>query len=92
MLFNSHVFLFVFLPVTLAGFVALRGRHARLTVAWLALASLVFYGWWNPDHVPLLVGSILANWLLGRAMGAAHGGPRRALLGLGVVPAQAIEL
>lgn len=34
-------------------------------MAWLVLASLVFYAWWNPIYVCLLIGSILINYLLG---------------------------
>ena len=43
MLFNSYPFIFLFLPVALAGYFAL-GRVGNLApVVWLALASLVFY-------------------------------------------------
>jgi alginate O-acetyltransferase complex protein AlgI len=62
MLFPSPIFLLGFLPKTLIGFFAI-GRVATRSAAlvWLVAASLVFYGWWNPWHVPLLAGSILAN-------------------------------
>ncbi len=46
MLFNSTIFLFVFLPITVAGFHTaqrLAGRSAALT--FLFAASLVFYSW-----------------------------------------------
>ena len=29
---------------------------------WLVAGSLVFYGWWDPRFVPLLIGSVLANY------------------------------
>lgn len=66
MLFNSLTFIAGFLPVVLIGFILLAstGRH-RLAALWLTAASLVFYGWWNPGYVPLLLGSMMFNYLLG---------------------------
>ncbi len=69
MLFNSAVFILGFLPAAWLGFFALgtRGLH-KLAVIWLALASLFFYGWWNVTYVPLLLGSIVVNYFIGRAL------------------------
>src|SRR6478735_3608031 len=65
MLFNSYLFIFLFLPVALAGYFAL-GRVGDLApVVWLALASLVFYSVGNWQYVPLLVASIAFNYLIG---------------------------
>jgi D-alanyl-lipoteichoic acid acyltransferase DltB (MBOAT superfamily) len=65
MLFNSYQFIFLFLPVALAGyFVA--GRFGNLApVIWLALASLVFYSVSNWQFVALLLASIAFNYLIG---------------------------
>jgi D-alanyl-lipoteichoic acid acyltransferase DltB (MBOAT superfamily) len=62
MLFHSPSFILGFLPVCLAGFFTL-GQVAGATGAlvWLTAASLVFYGWWNPAFLPLLIGSVLVN-------------------------------
>ena len=67
MLFGTPLFLLVFLPLTLAGF-HLAGRwFGRVPALCLLIgASLVFYGWGHPSDLPLLVGSIGANYLLGR--------------------------
>jgi len=65
-LFNSYVFILLFLPATLLGFFALGhwGRvHAALT--WLAGTSLFFYAYWNPVYLLLLLLSIGTNYLLG---------------------------
>jgi alginate O-acetyltransferase complex protein AlgI len=63
MLFNSLPFLFVFLPITMLGF-HLLGRYGRRPViAWLAIASVVFYAAWNRTFVLFLLGSILVNYL-----------------------------
>ena len=68
MLFNSYPFLFLFLPVTLIVFFLL-GRINRLwAAAWLALASIVFYGYWSVKYIPLLLGSVIFNYLCGRAI------------------------
>src|SRR4051812_41509990 len=68
MLFNSYEFLFLFLPATLAGFFALSSvRRFRVAAAWLALASIFFYGYWNPRYVALLLASIAVNF--GAGMG-----------------------
>ncbi|AAU90842.1 MBOAT family O-acyltransferase [Methylococcus capsulatus] len=66
MLFNSYEFLFFYLPTVLAGFYALRRHRSDLALAWLALASLFFYGWWNPKYVLLLLVSVGFNFLAGR--------------------------
>lgn len=82
MLFNSTEFIAYFLPICLAGFYALgaMGRH-RLALAWLTAMSLVFYGWWNLWSVPLLAGSILFNFALGRRLARS---PSKALFVAGV--------
>ncbi|WP_419757988.1 MBOAT family O-acyltransferase [Acidisoma sp.] len=67
MLFGTPLFLLIFLPLTLAGFHFIGrwlGRGPALVL--LIGASLVFYGWGRPDDLPLLVGSIIANYALGR--------------------------
>lgn len=69
MLFNSYEFIFAFFPVVLAVWFW-SGRHewARFGVCWLVLASLFFYGWWNPAYLPLLLGSVVLNYASGAAL------------------------
>ena len=65
MLFNSCQFIFLFLPVALAGYFLL-GRSGNLApVIWLTLASLVFYSLSNWQFVLLLLGSIAFNYVIG---------------------------
>jgi alginate O-acetyltransferase complex protein AlgI len=65
MLFNSYPFIFLFLPVALAGYFLL-GRSSNLApVIWLALASLVFYSVSNWQFVALLLASIAFNYMIG---------------------------
>ena len=76
MLFNSYPFIFVFLPIVLAGYFRL-GRFGTLApVVWLALASLVFYAVGNWQFVPLLVGSIAFNYFVGWLLIAKRLGSR----------------
>ncbi len=69
MLFNSFHFIFIFLPVTALVFFALARKNHKAAAAWLALASLFFYGWWSVQYIPLLLGSVLFNYGLGWRIG-----------------------
>jgi len=86
MLFNSYLFIFVFLPVVLAGYFASRRFGTRAPVIWLALASLVFYSFSNWPFVALLLASIAFNYLVGWLLISRRlrAGPRFAVLTLGV--------
>ena len=65
MLFNSYSFMFLFLPVALAGYFLLGRVGNSAAVTWLALASLAFYSVSNWQFVLLLAGSIAFNYLIG---------------------------
>ena len=67
MVFSSLEFLFLFLPLGMAGYYLLRSRKARNV--WLLLISLAFYAWGEPVYVVLMVASIVANWAIALAMG-----------------------
>ena len=71
MLFNSHAFIFLFLPVAFALFFLFARVSTLLAAGWLAAASLFFYGWWNPAYVALLLASIVGNYFAGFAMARA---------------------
>jgi alginate O-acetyltransferase complex protein AlgI len=68
MLFNSVTFIFGFLPIVAVGYFVLGRRSHRLAASWLSLASIIFYGWWSLRAVPLLLGSIAANYFLARLL------------------------
>lgn len=68
MLFNSTIFLLAFLPFTLAGFYLLANKDKKWRIYWLSMASFVFYGWWNPPYLLLLIGSIIVNFSLGKTI------------------------
>jgi alginate O-acetyltransferase complex protein AlgI len=69
MLFASAEYLLVFLPLVFILYYWLLSRKIiNAAKSWLVLSSLFFYGWWNPVHVPLIIGSIVANFLIGNRL------------------------
>ena len=67
MLFNSYIFLFCFLPITWILFrFACAMRVTDVALAVLTVASLVFYSYWNPPFVFLILFSVLFNYAWGR--------------------------
>lgn len=69
MLFNSYEFIFIFLPITFLVYFYL--NHKRLTIAskgFLVFSSLFFYSWWNIAYLPLILGSMLFNYLIGNSL------------------------
>lgn len=85
MLFNSYAFMFLFLPVTvLLYFLLNRKKLTVAATAWLVLASLFFYGWWNVKYLALILASIIFNFGVGAALRTA--GPA----GTGRVPKKSV--
>ena len=74
MVFASPIFLFLFLPLTLAAYFAFP-RTWRNGV--LLVASLAFYAWGEARYLPLIVGSVAFNWTMGRAIGDSDRPARR---------------
>lgn len=67
MLFNTFVFIFIFLPIVLAGFYGLGSKiRSSYVVFWLFLCSLFFYGWWKPSYLILIAISIVFNFFVSR--------------------------
>ena len=86
MLFNSWVFIAFFLPVVLTGYSVLIARkRVRAAYVFLTIASFVFYGAWDIRFLPLLLVSILVNFLIGEAMARRLGRARLAMLVAGLV-------
>ena len=81
MLFNSYEFVFGFLPITLTGFFVLAGIRRELSLVWLLVGSLVFYGWGHWQFLPVIMLSIVFNFLFAHLISRFRFKP---LLGLGV--------
>ncbi len=66
MLFHAPIFLFVFLPVTLIGWIlVMKWGRPNYHIYFLCLASIIFYGWWNVSYLWLLLTSIGLNYVIG---------------------------
>lgn len=65
MLFNSVEYIFFFLPLVFGGtfFLNKKGYFTAAKI-FLILSSLFFYSWWNPAYLPLMLASILVNYVL----------------------------
>jgi alginate O-acetyltransferase complex protein AlgI len=69
MLFNSLIFIFVFLPsLLLLYYLARKSVSHEAALFVLTLGSLVFYSYWNIYNLPILLGSAVANYLIGLAI------------------------
>lgn len=88
MLFNSYIFIFVFLPLVFCGYFYLQYFEKRLASsarknrdafsnkyngalarAFLVLASLFFYSFYNIIYLPLILASIGVNFAIGTSLG-----------------------
>ena len=89
MLFNSFVFIFAFLPLSLL--LTYRAGTWNQTAAKVALlcVSFVFYAWWRLSQLPLLLISIAFNYVAGEWMQRARAADRprqvQAILVVGVL-------
>lgn len=77
MVFVSDSFVFVFLPLFLIAYAIVPKRLRNLTIL---VFSLLFYGWWRFDFLPLLVGIASWSWLTGLWIASAFGRERRLAL------------
>lgn len=69
MLFNSFVFIFIFLPITFTLYFLLnKFKLAKLSLVFLALASLFFYAYWNVAYLALILCSMLFNYAFGAVL------------------------
>ena len=80
MLFHTWTFVLFFLifyPVYLIV------KGTRFKVSWLLVASYVFYGWWNPLYLLLILWSTTVDYLA--VVGMARGGRRKPWLALSLI-------
>lgn len=87
MLFNSYIFIFLFLPIALAGYYGFNYfRLYRYANIFLIGMSLWFYGYFNAKYLLIICGSVLINFLISRGMEFLSRRQRikRLLLALGV--------
>ena len=65
MLFNAHIFIFLFLPAMLVSYYLLAKINVNFSKILLVAGSIFFYGWWEIIYVPILIGSIIVNFTIG---------------------------
>jgi len=84
LVFSSAVFLFFFLPVTLAAYYCAPRRWRN---AVLLAVSLFFYGWGEPAYLLLMLAVILLNYAFGRVIASrrAEGKDAKGALALSVI-------
>ena len=65
MLFNSYIFVFIFLPLVLLGWYGLNrfGKHKTAKIFLIGM-SLWFYGYFNVYYLFIIVASILINYFI----------------------------
>jgi len=69
MLFNSYEFIFLFLPIAFFIYFYLnKKRLTELSKGFLVFASLFFYSWWNIAYLPLILASMLFNYVIGKQL------------------------
>lgn len=85
MLFNSYLFIFLFLPLAILGWYGLNAlKLYRLSNLFLIGMSLWFYGYFHAGYLFIICGSIVFNFLVSRFMQRISKNPRIKKLSLAV--------
>lgn len=85
MLFNSYLFIFLFLPLAILGWYGLNAlKLYRLSNLFLIGMSLWFYGYFHVGYLLILCGSIVLNFLVSRLMQRILEKPRIKKLSLAI--------
>ena len=69
MLFNSYIFIFLFFPLCMGGYFLLNKMgKPRVGKLFLLGMSLWFYGYFNPEYLLIILGSVVVNFCMVRLM------------------------
>ena len=64
MLFNSYIFIFLFMPLCIIGYFLLnKSKNYKLGLGFLLGMSLWFYGYFNPSYLLIIISSVVLNYL-----------------------------
>ena len=81
MLFNSNLFIYIFLPIVFIVFYLFgKLEDKRYATGWLVVSSLFFYGYWDYKYIPLLLMSIFFNYTAGKIIYVAESRKKLALI------------
>jgi len=89
LLFNSYEFIFAFLPITF--FIYFYLNYKRLTEiskGFLVFSSLFFYSWWNITYLPIILSSMLFNYVIGNSLNnkeSRHRFSKKSILTFGII-------
>lgn len=68
MIFSSYMFIFIFLPIVWLGFHILKclpfSKSYIFAKVFLVFGSLFFYAYWKLAYLPILLSSIVVNYIL----------------------------
>src|SRR5690554_1838788 len=79
MLFNSIDFA-IFLPIVFALYWFAFNKNLKVQNGLIAVASYVFYGWWDWRFLSLILFSTLVDYTVGRSLGKTDNTHRRKVL------------
>lgn len=87
LLFNSYEFIFYFLPTAFIVYFLLHYfKQSTIAKIWLIAASLYFYSFWNISYLPLILLSVVVNFITGTYLtNSSHEGRRKGGLALGII-------
>jgi alginate O-acetyltransferase complex protein AlgI len=76
----------MFFPIVwIVYFLLVRRKSNHIAIAWLVVASLFFYSWWNPKYLLLILGSMFFNYIIRKVMLQRNSNKwRKSFLALGI--------
>jgi alginate O-acetyltransferase complex protein AlgI len=64
-LFHNPIFLFIFLPIVLVSYLFIIKYSVKAAQYTLVFSGIIFYAWWNVALTPIIIISIIFNFILG---------------------------
>lgn len=83
MVFNSLIFIFMFLPLVFLAYTLIPNKMIKTLV--LVLCSLLFYSWGQPASLVLMLVTIAWNYLTGLELALYEGNKRKYIFWIGVL-------
>jgi len=64
-LFHNPIFLFIFLPIVLVSYLFIIKYSVKAAQYTLVVSGVIFYAWWNIALTPIIIISIIFNFIFG---------------------------
>ena len=85
MLFNSFIFILLFLPVSVAGYFIFNKVNENVAKLFLLIMSLWFYGYFTPTYLLIIISSVVINYILSRTLISLENDKiKKTVLGVGI--------